>query len=64
MGQKVNPIGLRVGINRTWGSRWFAGRNYAEKLIDDLKLRRFVQDKMKAAGISSVVMNRMPYYML
>lgn len=58
MGQKVNPIGLRVGINRTWGSRWFAGRNYAEKLIDDLKLRRFVQDKMKAAGISSVVIER------
>jgi small subunit ribosomal protein S3 len=58
MGQKVNPIGLRVGINRTWSSRWFAGRNYADKLIDDLKLRRFVQDRMKAAGISSVVIER------
>jgi small subunit ribosomal protein S3 len=58
MGQKVNPIGLRVGINRTWSSRWFAGRNYADKLIDDLRLRRYVQEKMKAAGISSVVIER------
>jgi small subunit ribosomal protein S3 len=58
MGQKVNPIGLRVGINRTWSSRWFAGRNYAAKLIDDLRLRRYVQEKMKAAGISSVVIER------
>ncbi len=58
MGQKVNPIGLRVGINRTWSSRWFAGRNYADRLIDDLRLRRFIQDKMKSAGISSVVIER------
>lgn len=58
MGQKVNPIGLRVGINRTWNSRWFAGRNYAAKLIDDLRLRRYVREKMKAAGISSVVIER------
>ena len=58
MGQKVNPIGLRVGINRTWSSRWFAGRTYADRLLADLKLRRFVQDKLKAAGISSVVIER------
>lgn len=58
MGQKVNPIGLRVGINRTWSSRWFAGRGYADRLIDDIKLRRFVQDKLKAAGISSVIIER------
>jgi small subunit ribosomal protein S3 len=58
MGQKVNPIGLRVGINRTWNSRWFAGRGYADRLINDLKLRRYVQDKLKAAGISNVVIER------
>jgi small subunit ribosomal protein S3 len=58
MGQKVNPIGLRVGINRTWSSRWFAGRNYAARLIDDLKLRAFIQEKLKAAGVSSVVIER------
>lgn len=58
MGQKVHPIGFRVGINRTWNSRWFAGRNYAERLIDDLQLRAFVQESMKAAGISNVVIER------
>jgi small subunit ribosomal protein S3 len=58
MGQKVNPIGLRVGINRTWSSRWFAGKGYADRLIDDIKLRRFVQEKLKAAGISAVIIER------
>lgn len=58
MGQKVNPIGLRVGINRTWDSRWFDDRNYAEKLIQDLELRKFVQERLKAAGISKVVIER------
>ena len=58
MGQKVNPIGLRVGINRTWDSRWYAGRDYADKLVEDLKLREFVQEKLKAAGISKVIIER------
>ena len=58
MGQKVNPIGLRVGVNRTWDSRWYAGRDYAEKLVVDLKLREFVQEKLKAAGISKVIIER------
>jgi small subunit ribosomal protein S3 len=58
MGQKVNPIGLRVGINRTWDSRWFSGKDYAVKLIEDLKLREFVHDKLKAAGISKVIVER------
>jgi small subunit ribosomal protein S3 len=58
MGQKVNPIGLRVGINRTWDSRWYAGRDYAEKLVDDLKLREFVLEHLKAAGISKVIIER------
>lgn len=58
MGQKVNPIGIRVGINRTWDSRWFDDKNYADKLIQDLELRKYVQEKLKAAGISKVVIER------
>ncbi len=58
MGQKVNPIGLRVGINRTWDSRWYANRDYAKKLVEDLKLREFVTTHLKAAGISKVIIER------
>ncbi len=58
MGQKVNPIGIRLGINRTWDSRWFDDRNYADKLIQDLELRKYVQTKLKAAGISKVIIER------
>lgn len=58
MGQKVNPIGMRVGINRTWDSRWFADRDYAKRLVGDLKLREYVKDRLKAAGISRVVIER------
>jgi small subunit ribosomal protein S3 len=58
MGQKVNPIGLRVGINRTWDSRWYAGRDYADNLIKDLELKRFVAKKLKQAGISKVIVER------
>jgi small subunit ribosomal protein S3 len=58
MGQKVNPIGLRIGINRTWDSRWFSDKNYADKLVADLKLREFVKDRLKLAGISKVIIER------
>lgn len=58
MGQKINPIGLRVGINRTWDSRWYAGKDYADKLVEDLKLREFIQEKLKPAGISRVIIER------
>ena len=58
MGQKVNPIGLRVGINRTWDSRWYAGKDYANKLVEDLKLREYVQERLKPAGISKVIIER------
>lgn len=58
MGQKVNPIGLRVGINRTWDSRWFSDKNYSDKLVADLKLREYVKERMKAAGISKVIIER------
>jgi len=58
MGQKVNPIGLRVGINRTWDSRWFAGKDYADKLVKDLELRRYVREDLKTAGVSKVLVER------
>lgn len=59
MGQKVSPVGLRLGINRTWDSRWFAGkRDYADKLHEDLEVRRFLLKELKAAGISRVVIER------
>ena len=58
MGQKVKPIGLRLGINRTWDSRWYADRNYAELLHEDIKLREYLMEKLKAAAISRVVIER------
>ena len=59
MGQKVNPIGLRLGINRTWESRWFAqGEEYAELLHEDLKIRRFLHDRLKNASVSKIVIER------
>jgi len=58
MGQKVNPIGLRLGINRTWDSRWFAGKDYGEMLHDDLKLREFLNKRLKQAGVSRIVIER------
>lgn len=59
MGQKVNPIGLRVGINRTWDSRWFASRNgYSDLLHQDVKLRRYLEKKLQAAGLSRIVIER------
>ena len=58
MGQKVKPIGLRLGINRTWDSRWFASRDYADLLHEDLRIRKFLFDKLKQAGISRIVIER------
>jgi small subunit ribosomal protein S3 len=58
MGQKVNPIGLRLGINRTWDSRWFADGDYARMLHDDLKLRDALRERLKSAGVSRVIIER------
>src|SRR3970040_329766 len=59
MGQKVNPIGLRLGVNRTWDSRWFASRGeYARLLHEDLKMREHILTSRKQAGISKVVVER------
>jgi small subunit ribosomal protein S3 len=59
MGHKSNPIGLRLQINRTWDSRWYAeGRNYASMLEEDLKMRKFVMTALPQAAISKVVIER------
>ena len=59
MGQKSNPIGLRLQINRTWDSRWYAeGAEYGRMLIEDLKIRKFVMETLPQAAISKVVIER------
>ena len=58
MGQKTNPIGFRLGITRTWDSKWFEERNYANWLHEDLKLRQHVKKKHYSAGISRVEIER------
>ncbi len=59
MGQKINPIGLRLGVNRTWDSRWFAeGHDYGRLLMEDLKIRRYILETVPQAAISKVVIER------
>ena len=58
MGQKVNPIGLRLGIVKTWESRWFAGKKYADYILEDYKIRKFIKDKLYHAGIAKVEIER------
>jgi len=58
MGQKINPIGFRLGINRTWDSRWYADRNYADLLHEDLKIREFLFKRLAQAGVSKVIIER------
>jgi small subunit ribosomal protein S3 len=59
VGQKVNPIGLRVGVIRTWDSRWYAkGPLYAENLQEDFKLREYLREKLKHAGVARIEMER------
>jgi len=59
MGQKINPIGLRLGINRTWDSRWFAdGQAYGDLLMEDLELRRVLEKRLAGAGVSRIIIER------
>lgn len=59
MGQKVNPIGFRVGVIRSWDSRWFAkGAAYAQNLHEDFKLRKYLKEKLKHAGVARIEMER------
>ncbi|AOY59749.1 MULTISPECIES: 30S ribosomal protein S3 [Desulfococcus] len=58
MGQKVNPVGLRLGIVKTWDSRWYAGKNYADYILEDFKIRKFIKKKLYHAGISKIEIER------
>ncbi len=58
MGQKVNPIGIRLGIVKTWESRWFAGKNYAQYILEDHKLRTYIKKKLFHAGVSRIEIER------
>ncbi len=58
MGQKVNPIGLRIGINKGWQSRWFATRDYARLLKEDMMIRQIIEGQLENAGISRIEMER------
>jgi len=59
MGQKVNPIGLRLGINRTWDSRWFARKGeYAKLLHDDIRMRNVLKQRLGQAGVSRIIIER------
>ena len=58
MGQKVNPIGLRLNITRTWESIWFAGKNYSRNLHEDQKIREYLKKRLYHAGLSRIVIER------
>jgi len=58
LGQKVNPIGLRLGIIKTWESRWYAGKNYAGYILEDFNIRKFLKKKLNHAGISRIEIER------
>jgi small subunit ribosomal protein S3 len=58
LGQKVNPIGLRLGIVKTWESRWYADKNYADYILEDYKIRRFIKKKLFHAGVSRIEIER------
>jgi len=58
MGQKVNPIGMRLGINKTWSSRWYSDKDYQAFLHEDIAIRKYIRKNLKQAGISEVVIER------
>lgn len=58
MGQKVNPIGFRLGINKTWDSRWFANKEYSQFVLEDHKIRKFLKKRLAQAGVSKIEIER------
>jgi len=58
LGQKVNPIGFRLGIHRNWDSRWFAGREYSDFVLEDHKIRKFLKRRLFQAGVSRIEIER------
>lgn len=61
MGQKTNPIGFRLGVIRTWSSKWYAEKNYAKWLHEDIKIRAYIKKKLYKTGISRVEISRLSY---
>ncbi|MFF2484072.1 30S ribosomal protein S3 [Paenibacillus sp. NPDC058071] len=58
MGQKVNPVGLRVGIIRDWESKWYAGKDFGDLLLEDVKIREYLKNKLKDAAVSHIEIER------
>jgi len=58
LGQKVNPTGFRLGVTKSWSSKWFAGKDYAKFIIDDYKIRDFLRQKLQHAGIAKIEIER------
>lgn len=58
MGQKVNPVGLRIGVIRDWDSKWYAGKDYADLLHEDIRIREYLQKRLKDAALSRVEIER------
>lgn len=58
MGQKVNPIGLRLGIIKTWDSRWYGGKRYADYILEDFNIRKFLKKRLHHAGVSKIEIER------
>ena len=58
MGQKVNPHGLRVGVIKEWDSRWYAENDFADYLVEDYKIRKYLKDKLNSAGVSKIEIER------
>ncbi|WP_223068768.1 30S ribosomal protein S3 [Paenibacillus caui] len=58
MGQKVNPVGLRVGIIRDWESKWYAGKDFGELLLEDVKIREYLKNKLKESAVSRIEIER------
>ncbi len=58
MGQKTNPIGLRLGIIKGWDSNWYGGKNFGDKLLEDHKIRQYLNARLAKAGISKIIIER------
>ncbi|MCD5326035.1 MULTISPECIES: 30S ribosomal protein S3 [Pontibacillus] len=58
MGQKVNPVGLRIGVIRDWESKWYAGKDYADLLHEDIKIREYVEQRLQDASVSTIEIER------
>lgn len=60
MGQKTNPVGIRLGITREWDANWYEERNFAAKLDEDLMIRNYIRNRLRKAGISRIIIERTP----